>query len=497
MAALGPELLLMGGAALLLLWAGWGRSSMQRQRAVGLTAMALTFAVGVYVVWSLYQVRSATGGPIAVDNFRWLADVVILLGTLFALALTIDDNARQQLATAESHVLILFSSSGMMLLAAAQDLMIVFLGIEIMSIAVYCLAGINRRSARGAEASLKYFLLGAFATGFLLYGMALVYGATGTTNLADIAVRVSELNLGHSPLLLIGIAILFIGFGFKTASVPFHMWTPDVYDGSPPSITAYMAATVKAAAFAALLRVWMEAFPGEFRVWQPIIAGIAIATMIVGNVVGLAQKNVVRMLAYSSIAHAGYLLIALAAASSQSGSTVLFYLLVYTLTTFGAFGIIIVLARGTDRPVMMEDFTGLWAVRPWLALGMGFLMFSFLGLPMFGGAGFFAKWYILQAALQAPVPQTTLAVVLVLTTVVSAGYYLYVVMVMFMKPRPEGAAVPAPAPMLTRAVVVISVVTVLLLGIVPEQVVRLARAGAMKPVATVQAAPATVGAVDQ
>ena len=488
-AALGPDLLLMGGASLLLLWAAWREPSQAHQRAVGYASMALTIVVGAYAIWSLYQLRSATGGPIAVDNFRWMADAVILLGTLFTIALSIDDNERENIPVAESHVLVLFASSGMMLLAAAQDLMIVFLGIELMSLSVYSLAGINRRSARGAEGALKYFLLGAFATAFLLYGMALVYGATGTTNLADISSRVTRLGLAHSPLLVIGIGLLLIGFGFKVAAAPFHMWAPDVYDGSPSPITAYMAATVKAAAFAALLRVWMEAFPAAFAAWQPAVAGLAVATMIVGNAIGLAQRNIKRMLAYSSIAHAGFLLVALAAGSTQSGSAMLFYLLAYTLATFGAFAVIIVMARGNDRPVMIDDFAGLWSVRPWLALGMGVMMLSLLGFPVFGGAGFFAKWYVLQAALQSPTPQTTLAVILVLTTVVSAGYYLYVVMVMFMKPRPEGSAAPGATPALTRAVVVFSVIAILLLGIVPDRFVRLARAGIMHAGPTADAAP--------
>ncbi|MDE3052481.1 MAG: NADH-quinone oxidoreductase subunit N [Gemmatimonadota bacterium] len=489
MTALGPDLLLVAGAMLLLVWAAWRPPSTAHQRHVGFASLALALATGLYVISSLYAQRTATEGPIAVDNFRWMADVVILLGTVFAIALTIDDNARQDIGTAESHVLILFASAGMMRLAAAQDLMIVFLGVELMSLSVYALAGINRRSARGAEGALKYFLLGAFATAFLLYGMALVYGATGSTNLGDIASRIGELRLAGSPLLVIGVALMLIGFGFKVAAVPFHMWAPDVYDGAPSPITAYMAATVKAAAFAALLRVWMEAFPAAFDAWRPAVAGLAVATMIVGNAVGLAQRNIKRMLAYSSIAHAGFLLVALAAGSGQAGSALLFYLLAYTLATFGAFAVIIVLSRQDDRPVMIDDLAGLWGVRPWLALGMGILMLSLLGFPVFGGAGFFAKWYVLQAALQAPAPQVALAVILVLTTVVSAGYYLSVVMVMFMKPRPDDAPAPGPTPGLTRAVLLVSVLAILVLGLVPDQLVGLARAGALR------ATPVTVAPI--
>ncbi|MEO8622947.1 MAG: NADH-quinone oxidoreductase subunit N, partial [bacterium] len=432
-AALFPDLLLMAGAMALLLWAVWRKESAAHQRSVGVLSIALCVATLGAVIFMMFQRGVATDGPIAVDNFRWMTDIIILLGTIGALALGIDDNDRAGTTTAETHVLILLASSGMMLLAAARDLMIVFLGIELMSISVYALAGLNRRSERSAEGALKYFLLGAFSTAFLLYGIALVYGATGTTGLHQIAQRVSDHDLFASPLLLVGIAMLLVGFGFKVSTVPFHMWAPDVYDGSPNPITAYMAATVKTAAFAAFLRVWLEAFGGEFVSWHRAVVGLAIATMVVGNAIGLVQRNLKRMLAYSSIAHAGFILVAIAAGTEQGASAMLFYLLAYTLATFGAFAIIIVLSRG-DAAVTTDDVSGLWSVRPWLALGMTVFMLALMGFPIFGGIGFFAKWYVLKAALQAPEPQTLLAVVLVLTTVISAGYYLYVIMVMFMRP---------------------------------------------------------------
>jgi NADH-quinone oxidoreductase subunit N len=404
-------------------------------------------------------------------------DVVILIGTVFAIALSMDDNMRMGITAAESHVLILLASSGMMLLAGARDLMIVFLGIELMSISVYALAGINRRSVRSAEGALKYFLLGAFSTAFLLYGIALVYGATGSTNLTVIAARTATYNLASSPLLITGIGLMLIGFGFKVATVPFHMWAPDVYDGSPSAITAYMAATVKAAAFAAFVRVWLEAFPFSFQTWHGALSGIAIATMVIGNAIGLVQKNLKRMLAYSSIGHAGYLLVAVAANSYQGSSAMLFYLFIYTLATFGAFAVVIALTRDGQTTVMLEELAGLWSVRPWLAAGMGVLMLSLMGFPLFGGAGFFAKWYILQAALQSPNRETTLAVTLVLTTVVSAGYYLYVLVLMFMRPRVEGMPVPEKSGGLTRMVLAVSVALILVLGVSPEWLVRLTYSG--------------------
>jgi NADH-quinone oxidoreductase subunit N len=476
MLALVPDLVLMGGAMILLVIAAWFPENDQHQRNVGIASIIVA---GVTLVLCLMWVGryEAGPGPIAVDNFRWLVDVIILLGTIFAIALSMDDNMRTRIKTAETHVLILLASSGMMLLAAARDLMIVFLGVELMSISVYALAGMNRRSERSAEGALKYFLLGAFSTAFLLYGIALVYGATGTTNLTLIAGRISVYHLGSSPFLIAGIAMLLIGFGFKVATVPFHMWAPDVYEGAPSPITAYMAATVKAAAFAAFIRVWLEAFPSAFATWHPALSGLAIATMIFGNAIGLAQKNLKRLLAYSSIGHAGYLLVAVAAGTFQGFSAMLFYIFIYTLATFGAFAIVVTLTREGETGVMIDELTGLWSERPWLAAAMAVIMLSLLGFPIFGGAGFFAKWYILQAALQAPVQQTTLAVVLALTTALSAGYYLHVVMVMFMRPRPADAPRIERAGGMTDMVLGLTVALILIIGFSPDYLVRIARNG--------------------
>ena len=486
-AALTPDLVLMAGAMILLLVAVWRRESAAHQRTVGVLSIGLCVVTLGTVLWMMFNRVSAGDGPIAVDNFRWMIDIVILLGTIAAIALGIDDNDRVGTTTAETHVLILLASSGMMLLAAARDLMIVFLGIELMSVAVYALAGLNRRSQRSAEGALKYFLLGAFSTAFLLYGIALVFGATGATGLHEIRMRVLQNGLESSPLLLTGIALLLVGFGFKVSMVPFHMWAPDVYDGSPNPVTAYMAATVKAAAFAAFLRVWLEAFAGEYGVWHRAVVGLAIATMIVGNAIGLQQRNLKRLLAYSSIAHAGFILVALASNSLQGASAILFYLLAYTLATFGAFAVIVVMSRG-DAPVTTDDMSGLWSVRPWLAVAMTVFMLALMGFPIAGGIGFLAKWYVLKAALQSPSPQVTLAVVLVLTTVISAGYYLYVVMVMFMRPRRGEAPVLDRTPGWTRFVMVACAAAILILGILPDYAVRYAQVGLPRVTAPTDAA---------
>jgi NADH-quinone oxidoreductase subunit N len=401
--ALGPDLVVVVGAMLLLLWAAWRPESASHQRAVGAGGIVVALLALVVSIYYLAGAFNATEGPIAVDNFRWMMDAIILVGTIAAIALTMEDNERQELHLAESHVMLLLGASGMMLLAAARDLIIVFLAIELMSVAVYALAGINRRSARSAEGALKYFLLGAFSSAFLLYGIALIYGATGTVHLAEIGRRIAEPTLGiaASPLLIAGVALLLVGFAFKVSAVPFHMWTPDVYDGAPTPVTAYMAATVKAAAFAAFFRVWLEAFPDTFDAWRPAVALIAVATMVVGNAVGLVQRNVKRLLAYSSIGHAGYLLVALAAATPEASTAAVFYLLIYTLATFGAFAIVSALTRPGEGTVTTDEIAGLWSDRPWLATAMAVFMLALLGFPIFGGAGFFAKWYILQAALDA------------------------------------------------------------------------------------------------
>jgi NADH-quinone oxidoreductase subunit N len=490
-AALAPDLVLTIGAMVLLLFAAWKSESDESARSVGVLSIGLCVVTAAMVIWMALSGASAEAGIIAVDNFRWAIDLIVLLSTIIALALAVDYARTERLVMAEMYVLVLLSSAGMMLLAAARDLIMIFLAIELMSIAVYVLAGLNRRSSRSAEAALKYFLLGAFSTGFLLYGIALVYGATGTTNLAVIGSKVTEATFASAPMLLIGIGLLVVGFGFKVALVPFHMWAPDVYEGAPTPITAYMAVAVKAAAFAAFLRVWHEAFPGASGAWLPVLWWLAVITMVAGNVIALAQRNMKRMLAYSSIAHAGYLLVAIVANryTDAGASSLIFYLVAYTLATMGAFAVVIAVDEPGERRQNLGDYAGLWSERPWAAVAMAVFMFSLLGFPIAGGMGFFAKWYILRAAIGSSHPQVMLAAILVVASVISAGYYLAVVIYMFMRPRSAQPVARRPLGLGTSLVIGVSAAALLIFGIFPAGFVGLASRSLPTVQSATQASP--------
>jgi NADH-quinone oxidoreductase subunit N len=464
MIALGPDVFMMGCAMILMVVAAFIKNRPNAQRTTGMIAIGVC-AVALVLVF-VYALRGfeAGSGPVAVDAFRWAVDAIVLVATIGTIALAIEDNERESIVTPEAHVLTLFASSGMMMMAAARDLMVFFLAIEIMSISVYILAGLNRRSARSAESALKYFLLGSFSTGFLLYGIALTYGATGSTELGVIAERVQAGLEGKTVLMQGGVALMLIGFAFKVSAAPFHMWAPDVYEGAPTPTTAYMSAAVKAAAFAALLRVWTEAFPGMVDTWRGPLTVIAVATMIVGSIVALPQRNVKRMLAYSSIVHSGYLLIAALAGTNIGRGAYLFYLVSYTLATLGSFAVVGAVSKQNEGKLSVLDYAGLWHERPWLAMSMAIYMFALLGFPLFGGTGFLAKWYMLDAALAGPVKMPGVATALVLTSCVSAGFYLYLVQLMFMRERPATELV-GHTGRLTRIVIGGTAIAIVALGI--------------------------------
>jgi len=472
--ALLPEVILTLWALGLLLLIGWRHADPDAHRVAGGWTVAGLLVALAAVVWLWVRDARPEGLPlmIALDPFRWATAVVFLLGALAAAILALGYLGRERILVPEFYPLLLFALIGMMLMGGAADLIVVFLGLELMSLSVYVLAGIRRRSATSAEAALKYFLLGAFASGFLLYGIALIYGATGSTNLYTISLQVMDSQVATRPMFVIGVAMLLVGFGFKVSAVPFHMWAPDVYDGAPTPVTAFMAAAVKAAGFAALLRVMLIAFGDASPAWQSIVWWLAALTMIVGNLVALAQRRLKRMLAYSSIAHAGYLLVAVAAGSMAGGSAFVFYAFAYTAMTVGAFAVLGAVGRDGESDVLVDDLDGLAARRPWVAFAMTVFMLSLLGFP--GTAGFIGKWFILTSAVEAG--QTSLAIILVLASVVSAGYYLPVVMAMYMKPaQDEEVADRAALFGGARLVVTTAVVALLLFGVWPNRALDVAR----------------------
>jgi NADH-quinone oxidoreductase subunit N len=374
---------------------------------------------------------------VAMDPFRVFANFVILGSATLTLLMSAGYLDRRGLNRGEYHALVLFAALGMMLMAGARDLIMVFIALELMSVAVYVLVGFDRLDARSAEASLKYFLLGAFSSAFFLFGIALTWGATGSTDVPTIGSLVLARAVPLTPMLLAGMGLLMVGFGFKVAAVPFHMWTPDAYDGAPTPITSLMSTGVKAAAFAAFIRVFLVGFQGAYDQWVQIGAAVAMATMVGANLIAMTEGSVKRMLAYSSIAHAGYLLVALLAIRGGEGAAAfLFYLLVYTLMTAGAFAVVIANSRedGEER-VALEDWQGFAAEKPALAALFSVFLLSLAGFPL--TAGFLGKLYIIRAAVANGL--TVLAVVLVLTSLVSYFYYLRVVVVMYMRsPRAAG-----------------------------------------------------------
>jgi NADH-quinone oxidoreductase subunit N len=464
-----PELVLTGWALVLLLFVAWRHDSVRDLRVAGWITLAALASTAAAVWWLWWRSAHVAGlaGMIAVDDFRWVTDWVFLGAAALTVLISFRYLEREQLLAPEYYVLLVFATLGMMLMAGGSDLMVIFLALELMSVAVYVLAGFDRKRARSAEAAIKYFLLGAFASGFLLYGIALIYGATGTTNLGLIGVQVGLLER-PSAMLLAGLGLLLVGFAFKVAAVPFHTWAPDVYDGAPTPVTAFMATGVKAAAFAALFRVLLEGF-AAVPAWRDIVWWLAIITMVAGNLLALGQRSLKRMLAYSSVAHAGYLLVAVAA---EGTAAFLVYLTAYTLMTVGAFALLAAKGRQGESDVTIDDMAGLSQRRPWLAFALAVCMLSLLGFP--GTAGFIGKWYILLAATGAG--ETLLAAALVVTSVVSAGYYLPVIMAMYMKSEAsEAAHVDVRLGRTAGAAVAVAVAALLLFGVWPNPLFDLAK----------------------
>ncbi|HEX7239553.1 MAG TPA: NADH-quinone oxidoreductase subunit N, partial [Longimicrobiaceae bacterium] len=384
---------------------------------------------------------------------------IFLLAAALSLFVSMGYLDRKGINRGEFHVLVLFATVGMMLMGGARDLMMMFVALEVMSVSIYVLVGFDRMDARSSEGSLKYFLLGAFSSAFFLYGIALTFGATGSTNLGVIGPGGAEGVRSGNLMLLAGAALLMVGLGFKVAAMPFHMWTPDAYDGAPTPVTALMSTGVKAAAFAAFFRVFGVAFAGMYEHWATVVFWLAAITMVVANLVAATQGSLKRMLAYSSIAHAGYLLVALMAAQTGGAAAFLFYLLVYTLMTAGAFGVLIANGRGTEEWVTLEDFAGFGWRHPLLGAAFSIFLLSLAGFPL--TAGFLGKLFILRAAIEGGLQ--VLAVILVLASLVSYFYYLRVIVVMYMQPSRAGVEAPAPVPGAARFALGAAAALVLLL----------------------------------
>lgn len=466
---IGPHLLILITMCILTLLEAARPKNSPNSSLIPLVAIAGCVLSLIYLslVWNV-TTTDAFSGMVVLDRYATFFNMVILIGTILTILTSMSYMAKEGMNKGEYYILILSAAFGMMLLASTRDMLMMFLGLETMSIAVYVLAGFIRRRLQCNESALKYFLLGAFASGFLLYGMALLYGVAGSTHLS----KIGAIDIANNSMALVGVGLLIVGFGFKIASFPFHMWTPDVYDGAPVSVAGFMAVGVKTAAFAALLRIVLSLF-GSMEVsgyW--LLWGMAILTMTYGNFAALAQRNIKRMLAYSSIAHTGYLLVGLTAlirAKSTGAEGILFYLLAYTFMNVGAFAVVAYMAKKDETAFDLESYNGLGKRAPLLALAMTMFMFSLAGIPPL--AGFFGKFYVFSAAIKANL--LDLAIIGVLNSALSVYYYIRVVWYMYFREPLEGAG-PVASEGPNALALAIAAVFTLLLGILPAFWVKLA-----------------------
>ena len=477
-AALLPELSLTLAALVILMvdvFQRGDRGGPARDSIAWLTAIGIVLTA-VANAWLLTLEDGAPAGPIALDTFRIYTNFIFLGAALLFVPLSWRYLGEERMRHGELFSLMLLATVGMMFFAGTRDLMLIFLGLELMSVAVYVLTGVNRRDRRSAEAALKYFLLGAFSSAFFLFGIAMVYGGAGSVNLTLIQSAVGVDGVEANMLIKAGMALLLVGFGFKVAAVPFHMWTPDAYEGAPAPVTAFMAAAVKAAAFAAFLRVFLTAFSGLYEIWFALIAIMAFVTMIAANLIALSEDSVKRMLAYSSIAHAGYLLVAVAAANEIGVASFLYYLVVYTLMTMGAFAVVYLVAHKHELRTGLAEYGGLgWKV-PVVGITMTVFLLSLAGVPPTGG--FWGKFAILRAAVERD--KVWLAVTLVLTSLVSYYYYLRVAWYMWFQEADEATAGrTVTVSRGVQAALVAAAIGVLLLGIFPAPMLDLAQESAV------------------
>lgn len=468
--AIGPTLALTGGAILTLL-AGAIKRGVHRGMLAGMTLA--TIGAASYLTFILAG-KKIVGlqGMVAVDGVSTFTTMILLFTATIVTLMSYHYLSERHIHRFEYYPLLLLATAGMVLLAAANDLILVFISLEILSLALYVLVGLARRDAGAQEASLKYFLLGAFSSAILLYGVALAFGATGTTNIARIA-GLSGAPSTDSRLMFAAAALLAVGFAFKVAVVPFHFWTPDVYQGAPTSVTAFMAAGTKAAGFAALLRVFLVALGPLQWDWRPALWLIAIVTMVIGSLIAVVQSDVKRLLAYSSIAHAGFILVGVIAATANGIAGSLFYLLVYAAMTLGSFAVVTLSAPKGKERLEMGSWVGLGQQHPVFAGAMTLFLLSLAGIPP--TAGFMAKFFVFQAAVQAG--ETSLVIAGVLASVIAAFFYLRLIVLMWLQePSGEtGALGLTPAGSL---VVAITAAATVVFGVYPESIMHIARTAA-------------------
>jgi NADH-quinone oxidoreductase subunit N len=456
-------------AGLVVLLAEAFRGRHERMPIGGLAIIGLVGAGAASIL--LWDSGAESFGAVTADNFALFVNLVIVVIGLLTVVFSSQTIERDHIPSGEYYAVLLFAVFGMMLMGQATDLLVIFLALETMSIAVYILTGMRRDQQQSTEAAFKYFLLGAFASSFFLYGIAFLYGTTGTTNIEALSTEIAKQSMSGNPMILLGIGLLIVGFAFKIAAVPFHMWSPDAYEGAPTVVTGFMSTGVKAAAIAAFVRVFLKGLDPMIADWAPVLWWIAAATMIVGTVVGVAQTSLKRMLAYSSIAHGGYLLAGLVAGNETGKAAILFYLAAYALTNLGAFGVIALLGTRERANDDLRDYAGLYYSHPALALLMTFFLLSLGGFPP--TAGFIAKWYVFSAAVGSG--YYGLAVIGVLSSVVSVFFYLRIVVMMYMTDR-DARPVPAKIPAVAMAGLVVAMLGVLYLGVLPTKLIDLAQA---------------------
>jgi NADH-quinone oxidoreductase subunit N len=442
----------------------------ERKGYLGVISLIGILIAFFYTLPLMGSASSGFGGMFTSDGYALFFKITFMIIAFLTVLISMGYAHREGIDFGEYYALILFATLGMMLMAAGTHLIIIFLGLETMSISIYILAGMMREDRKSVESALKYFLLGAFATCFLLYGIALLYGATGSLYLKDIAAYISSKNLLRNPMLLMSLVFLTIGFGFKIAAVPFHMWTPDVYEGAPTSITAFMATGVKAAGFSALVRVFFSALPAFRPDWTSIMWVIALATMTLGNIVAISQTNIKRMLAYSSIAHAGYILVAFVAGNDLGTSGILFYLMAYAFMNLGAFTVVILLGKKGEENTLINDYAGIGFKYPLLAAAMTIFLLSMAGIPPLGG--FMAKFYVFSAAVKEKF--YWLAILGVLNSAISVYYYLRVTVLMYFRESEREITGLQFSPASVFALI-LAVIGTLYMGIFPANVLSFAQ----------------------